>query len=237
MKKRFSLGNVNKYIKSANSYGAGYSLSGNRNYESQTLLAYEIGYRTQFSDRFFLDIGTFYNIFHDLLTVEPGEASFNPFPSPGQLLLPQRLDNKMDGETYGVEIAANYKMTDSVMLAAGYTYLQEDFELDSSSGDTISVPTERNNPHHQFQFRSRIDLPYNLEFDSSLYYVDSLRNQDVSRYFRLDARLGWHPTENLELSISLQNILDHEHLEFGSLEGTNSTQIQRSIYGQITWRF
>ena len=213
------------------------SIFGNMDFESQNLLAYEIGYRTQMFDQIFLDIAAFYNLYDNLQTVEPGEPLFNPFPQPGQLFLPQQLNNKMDGETYGVEIAANYQMTDYLRLAAGYTYLQEDFELDSSSGDTISIFKERNNPHHQFQFRSRLDLPHNLEFDTSLYYVDSLRNQDVSSYIRLDSRFGWHPTENVELSISLQNLLDPDHKEFGSLDGINATQVQRSIYGQITWSF
>ena len=34
-----------------------------------------------------------------------------------------------------------------------------------------------------------------------LYYVDAIKAQQVPSYFRLDLRLGWHPTENLELSL------------------------------------
>ena len=56
------------------------------------------------------------------------------------------------------------------------------------------------------------------------------------RYIRLDARLGWHLNENLDVSIGLQNLLDPEHQEFHSSSGVEATEIERSIFGKIVWR-
>jgi iron complex outermembrane receptor protein len=59
---------------------------------------------------------------------------------------------------------------------------------------------------------------------------------DIPSYFRLDARLGWRPTKALDMSIVLQNAFDDQHPEF--TEGTlEDSEIQRSVFGKITWRF
>lgn len=62
------------------------------------------------------------------------------------------------------------------------------FRLDSSSANSISESIADDNPKHQLHLRSYLDLPYNLEFDATLYFVDKLVYQDVSSYARLDAR-------------------------------------------------
>jgi iron complex outermembrane receptor protein len=54
---------------------------------------------------------------------------------------------------------------------------------------------------------------------------------------RLDLRLGWQPTKNLELSLVVQNALDNQHAEAGRTVGIGPTEIQRSFYGKLTWRF
>jgi len=214
----------------------------NRDFKSENLLAYEIGYRVSPIDRLSLDFAAYYNIYDDLLTVEPGDPIVD-LDSPQQLTLPSEIDNNMDGETYGVEIAVNYQATDYLKLFAGYTYLQMELHSGSSSIDYFSVvgesanSSEGNSPHHQFQLRSYLNLPHNLEFDTSLYYVDSLPNQDVDSYFRLDSRIGWSPGENLDVSLVFQNLLDPEHQEFGSELGNEATEVERSVYGQITWRW
>jgi iron complex outermembrane receptor protein len=47
------------------------SLLGNRDYESEKLLAFELGYRTQPIEKLSLDITGFYNSYDDLRTVVP----------------------------------------------------------------------------------------------------------------------------------------------------------------------
>ena len=142
--------------------------------------------------------------------------------------------NEMDGETYGVEISAKYQATNRWRLFAGYTYLQMELQPPPSRSSTLSG--EGDSPDHQFQLSSNLDLPYDLEFDTALYYVDSLFGQNVSSHVRLDTRFGWHLTENLDVSIALQNILEPRHEEFGSGRGVDATEVERSIFGQITWR-
>jgi len=203
-------------------------LAGNDDVDSQNLLAYEVGYRVRPVDSFSVDVAAFWNEYDNLMTWE--YAGYNMSPA-AYIWTP---DNKMDGETYGLEIAANWDVTDRWRLAAGYTLFHMDLELDGSSTDIGSDEYEEIDPKNQFNIRSHLDLPKNLEFDTSLYYVDNLPYHDVPSYFRLDARLAWNVTEDLELSVVGQNLLDDEHWEFGEAD---CAKIERSVYGKLTWQF
>ena len=104
--------------------------------------------------------------------------------------------------------------------------------------ENVGRASPGDSPQHQFHVRSYINLPGNFEFDTALYYVDILPNQGVPSYIRVDARLGWHPLDALELSLVLQDAFDKQHLEFGNRSGSvQPTEIERSIYGKITLRF
>ena len=87
-----------------------------------------------------------------------------------------------------------------------------------------------------------MSLPGHVELDARLRFVDELRVVDngrtgtVPEYFSLDLRLGWRPRQNLELSIVGQNLLDNRHPEFG-FPNANRHEIQRSVYGKVTWQF
>jgi iron complex outermembrane receptor protein len=100
------------------------SLFGDGNYESEELLAYELGYRVLPTDQFSVDIAAFYNDYSNLRTLEPGNPSLEVSPSPTHLVFPFTADNKMDGETYGVEVAADWRASDWWRIHASYTYLQ-----------------------------------------------------------------------------------------------------------------
>ena len=209
---------------------------GNRDLESENLIANEIGYRVLPHEKISFDITAFYNIYDDLLISEPNISGFTR-GQPSQLILSAELDNKIDGETYGVEVSTNYQATDYWRLFAGYTYLQ--IELHPEVTEFGSLFVENNNPHHQFQLRSYMDLPKGFEFDTALYYVESISNGDASSYFRLDSRVGWQINEIIDMSLVFQNLLDTDHQEFGNLVtgGLDSNETERSIFGQISLRY
>ena len=92
---------------------------------------------------------------------------------------------------------------------------------------------EGNTPANQFQIHSYLDLPGHLEFDQGLYYVDNLATQGVTSYLRYDIGLGWRPAKWFEARLSFQNLTQTSHLEFGG----GSSEIERSVFGQVTVRF
>jgi iron complex outermembrane receptor protein len=106
-----------------------------------------------------------------------------------------------------------------------------------NSADPTAQGQEDDTPAHQFNVRSRVDLPWHFEFDTALYWVDQVSNQDVRDYARLDARLGWRPWPQLELSVAGQNLAQDHHHEFGPSFTALPTSVPRSFYGKVTWRY
>ena len=57
--------------------------------------------------------------------------------------------------------------------------------------------------------------------------------QTVSRYLRLDIRLGWQPTRKLEVRVGAMNLLEDQHAE---VRGNSAppTDVERSFYRKLT---
>ncbi len=198
---------------------------GTRDFGSEELIAYEIGYRVQPLEGLLIDIASYYNDYDSLRTYEVNGFDVSP-------------GNKMDGSTYGVELAVDWRVSDMWRLVGAYTYLQMQLHLDSDSSDVSSESAEGENPHHQASLRSSVDLPGNLELDLWARYVESLPSHDVGSYFTLDVCLGWKPFKDIELSFVGQNLLDSQHPEFlPDIVDTFPTEVERSVYGKITWKF
>jgi iron complex outermembrane receptor protein len=208
------------------------SFNGSHSFVSEKLTAYELGYRARATERLSLDIATFYNVYHDLLntTADP----FITVPGPvTYIYMPQHFTNTTDGREHGVEIVTTWKAVDFWKLIAGFTLL----DMHLSSDNSFTTDKVHDNPHEQFNLRSMMDLPHNLEFDTALYAVNRLTNQQVPGYTRVDARLGWRPSRAIDVSLVGQNLLDRRHPEFGSVPFTLATQVERSYYGKIGWKF
>ncbi|MBI3622059.1 MAG: TonB-dependent receptor [Nitrospirae bacterium] len=200
-------------------------LAGGPNFDSETLIAYEAGYRVQPITRATVSISAFYNVYDKLRSLEPAPGGPPPYV----------LDNKMKGHTYGVETWGSYSVTDWWRLSAGYTYLKMRLHLLSGSGDPTGVPGAGNDPTHQASARSMINLPYNLEFDLAVRAVGNLPAPAVPSYVALDARLGWIVWRGAEISVMGSNLLDRRHPEFGAAPARS--ELERTVYGRVRWTF
>jgi iron complex outermembrane receptor protein len=206
----------------------------NRDYDSEEVSAFELGYRVRPADDLSIDIAGFYNDYDDLLDLERTRFFLEP-ALPPRLVIPQRQENDMYGHSYGTEIVVTWKVRGDWKLVAGYTWLK--LELDSHLATDRYKQREGSDPENQFNLRSYLSLPGNLEFDSALYYVDRVARWDIPSYLRLDARLGWHPTKDLSISLVMHNLLDDHHPEYDTEQGYISSQVKRSIYMKVAWYF
>jgi len=203
--------------------------------ESEELRAYETGYRVQPTRQLSIDIATFYNFYDRLQTFEPNRPFLLTDPRP-LLLIPLQFNNKMRGETYGVETVVNWNPTRRWQLNGQYSFLRMQLHPYTTSRDARSESAEGQNPQHQLQFHSLLRLPRNFELDNSIYHVSALPTNNIPAYTRVDARLGWRVKENVELSLIMQNLLDNHHPEFIGT-GILSSEPGRGAYGKFTWHF
>jgi iron complex outermembrane receptor protein len=201
-------------------------LAGGPNFESEELIAYELGYRSQQFEHISLSIAPFY---HDYDHVRSLEQIHPPFP------FPIVFGNGKSGQAYGAELSAEIQATDRWLIRTGYTELQIHIRPKPGSTDPTAGSAESHDSNHQFLLRSSLDLPKNLQFDSTFRAVSRIANQKVPAYAELDLRLAWAPNSALELSIVGQNLLHSGHVEFGA--PASSHEIQRSMYGKIVWHF
>ncbi|HJQ22980.1 MAG TPA: TonB-dependent receptor [Blastocatellia bacterium] len=214
------------------------ALMGNEDYASETVLAYEAGYRVQPHRQLAFDLAAFYNVYGRLTTQEPRAPFFEADPQPAHLVIPLVFDNLMRGKTYGAEAAANWDVTSRWKLSGSYSFLRMQLRRDAASRATDPEAIAGDSPQQQFQLHSSVILPRNFELDAALYHVSRLSNQQIPGYTRLDARLGWQWRDGFELSLALQNLLDNRHPEFNSHDTRVVTsQVRRGAYGKFIWQF
>jgi iron complex outermembrane receptor protein len=208
-------------------------LTGNSNFVSETLIAFEAGYRAQLHERISTSISTFYNLYNDI-------RSANTSPTP--FGLPVIYENNLKGETYGFELTADYQVLDWWRLHGGYDLLKENIYVKPGQTDINNAHNEIADPQQQFSIRSSMDLPKNVDLDTALRWVDTLTINNgatlgtVPSYFELEARLAWRPIKRLELSVVGQNLLHDHHPEYGFPSPTRE-EIERSVYGKISYNW
>jgi iron complex outermembrane receptor protein len=213
-------------------------LLGSPSFDSEKLLAYEIGYRTELQRRVFFDIAGFYNHYTDLRTLEPAQPFVEAKPGPPHLVFPSTAQNLMQGDSFGAEAAVTWRATDWWQLRPAYSFQEIQLQLQPGSKDTSSLSLARTSPRHQVTLLSRLDLGPNVDFDSNLRFVDTLPSLGIASYLELDLRLAWRPRNDLELSLVGQNLLQAHHLEFSrTFVDEQRTEVDRGFYGKVTWRF
>jgi iron complex outermembrane receptor protein len=211
---------------------------GHKGFESETMWAYELGYRTQATQSLTIDAALFYNSYDNLRSGMQGAPSLSTNPLPPHLLIPINLGNDISGATYGFEVAANWNVTPNWRLTGSYSFLITDLHRGFGVDVTNERAFEGTTPRNQFQIHSYYDITKDLEVNAGLYYVENLRTGDIPSVIRLDAGMTWRPKENLEITFGIQNALDPQHPEFNSgFFANQNTEVPRSIYGQVLFRF
>jgi iron complex outermembrane receptor protein len=201
-------------------------IAANDDFVSETVLAYELGWRLQPADNTSISLATFYNTYDNIRTVEPLSSAAYPVV----------FGNGVKGNAYGVELSATYQPRNWWRLRGGYTFMKKDLSLKPGSRDTNQGTAESNDPANQFLVQSTVNFARNFEFGTVFRYVDNLTKPYVPHYFGLDLRLGWHVSKSLELNVVGQNLLDRQHAEFIP-DSPSPRLIQRSLYGKLTWRY
>lgn len=199
-------------------------LTGSDDFKSETVIAYEAGYRARLGNRASLDVAGYENRYDDLRSQEIPPS-----------VIPVTLMNLLNATTRGVEITTKAQLLDSWQVAAGYTRLWKRFTFDPGSTDRTGGASEANDPDHIVKLRSYVNLGTRLEFDAFFRYVGSLPQPAVPAYSELDARLGYYLAPGWDVAVIGTNLLSPSHLEFRS--GTPPQVYERAFTLRSTWRF
>ena len=217
------------------------TINGNPEFDSEEVIAYEAGYRWYPKDNLYFDLALFYNDYEDLF-----DSQFGTTPqTAGQL----EFINNVDGNSYGFELAANWKPEKWLEFVFTYSYLHLDFNesISTNTGFTgQALVLEGSAPEHQVSLRTSLDFLDNWQANLWLRYVSELDLSSqaaaaqgiiVDDYVECDLNISWKPTENLELMAVGQNLLNSDKLEFVSEFFNPPTEVERGFYLKALYRF
>jgi iron complex outermembrane recepter protein len=183
-------------------------------FQSEYLIAYELGYRAQPNAWSSFSINLYY---HDY----DGVRTLNLTP-PG--VLPACYCNGLNGGIYGAEAWADFAVNDDWRLSTGVTVIESDLETDPLA---IDFNGTGHDPSYQIFVRSRADLAENWTLDLDLRAIDSVTPQ-IPGYVELGARLGWRINDNVEIALAGHNLLDESHPE--TFDEGPITEARRSMH-------
>lgn len=192
-------------------------------FQSEKLIAYELGYRAQPGSGLSYSITLFHHDYERLRSLEQAPGGGSPFV----------IGNRMQGRSDGLEAWGSYQATRDWRLTAGYTRLWKHLRFAADSSDS-NLAAAGNDPAHQFFLRSSHNLPHGLELDFFLRAISELPQPAIPSYVAVDARLGWHIRRDIELSLIGNNLFDRRHQEFAS---TVASELGRSIQMRLRWDF
>ena len=196
------------------------SVAGGPDFKSETVIAYELGYRVALNARSAFSVSTFYNHYDDLYSLEPRAGT-----------LTYEIRNGTKGQTWGVEFSGTYQLMDNWRLRGGYTYI--DKKLQAASKQAFDPSYLGNDAKNQVLIQSMSQINTQWHIDIIARYLDFLpvtfATATVPSYFTFDLRLAY-TLRFAELSLVGMNLYSKHHSEFGSL------QIPRSIFGKVTIR-
>jgi iron complex outermembrane receptor protein len=199
-------------------------------FQSETLLAYELGYRAQVSSHASFSISAFYNVYDDLRTDS----------APG-FVLPLMLANDGRGKTYGVEAWGAYSVRPWWRLKAGFNTLRKDFKTKPGTFDFSQLQIAGMDPSYQAQLRSEMKLSPDIDLDVALRRVDEVTRPTVGPvvpgYTEADLRLAWRVKPQVEVALEGFNLLNDHHLEIDDATTTPLRSVPRSLALGLRWGF
>jgi iron complex outermembrane recepter protein len=206
----------------------------NPNFKSEELNGYELGYRGLMSQNAFVDIATFFNHYYDLFSEDLiGPEFIETSPRPTHILIPADFGNGLVGDTYGGEIAPEWRPASWWRLRGSYSFLRMVINRGPHSLDVGSAPgIEGSSPQHQVLIQSGWDFPKRATFDFDYRYVSKLPAISIAAYHTADARLAWTINPRIQISANADNLFQPFHYEYASDPGPN-VAIKRSYFGEV----
>ena len=191
-----------------------------------------MGYRYLPSNKLYFDLTVFYNDYSNTRSFGTQPVIFNGINFQQDLI----LSNIAEVETYGAEIALQYKYSKLLRTELTYSYLGYNSHQNQIWGF----------PEHQVSLRCIYNPIETIDVDLWIRYVDEMMASDLlsstgwsemNDYINMDLRLAWRITPKLELAFVGQNLLYSDRVEFVQEAFTLPVEVERSFYVKLTIQF
>ena len=195
-------------------------------FESEKLIAYELGYRGRPTDQTSLSISLYYNVYQDLRITGYSQT-------PGYVF---QLLNAEQGDTHGLEAWGDWRVVPWWRLSAGLNLEHKDLRVEPGFIDIAAGQSEGFDPGYEVMLRSSMDLPHRIELDTSVRFVGALTNAPIKQYAEATFRIGWHVTDRIDISLAGANMFSARHAETVT-PGSAVQYPQRNVLLGLRWKF
>lgn len=218
---------------------------------SETLVSYEIGYRTNPTKDMSFDLSTFFNHYDNLLSFADANGSFyspaggiiEPLSSVGGQLsnfIVAQYKNTGEGNIYGAELSAKWQPVESLKINLSYTYQAYDQNMINASNPELGAPP----PHNLINTRIYFDAFPGWQFNTSVSYTDATflyaptasQETITAPYWVWNLGASWKPTDNLQVALWGLD-LEGAHTETLQSFGVQPTLVVPTVYAQATLRY
>jgi len=212
-----------------------YYFTGSDSFDSEELIAYEVGLRHLINDNIITDFTLFYNDYDNLRT-GPGPDAEPVFVDgiPTYVKLTGEAVNTLRGHSYGFEAVVEWQVNDDWKLMGSYSFMKMDFDFDSELEEFLNSLYSR----HQGSLQSHYNVTDNVQFDSWLTYTGKVSIQDQPEIWDLNLRLGWQVNSQWQLELIGQNLFHDSQRQLTSeVISMVSTEIERGFFMRANCRF
>ncbi len=197
-------------------------VAGGPDFTSEISKVYSLGYRAQPIPALTYSVTAFYQQHDGLRSLGPTAQGL-------------QFQNGLEGTSRGAEGWIAWQVADSWRLDGGFTLLRQRFSVSPGAIDVGGTASLGNDPRHTWTLRSSWDITPRLSWDVAVRHVAALPSPAVPAYTATDMRWAWTLSPDVDLTLSLKNVLDPSHPEWGV--ATNRVEHERSVLLQLLYRF
>ena len=193
-------------------------IAGGEHFDSEVADVLEVGIRAQPTATLSFSATAFYTEWDRLRSGEPA---------------PAMVQNRIEGDTHGIEAWGVWQATPALRFSAGGTNLKKHLALEPGANDPTGPSALGNDPRFQWTLRAAANLGAGHEIDAALRRVGALPDPALPGYEAVDLRYAWR-SRQLELAATLRNAFDPDHAEFRTGPGAPS-EFERVLYLSARW--
>ncbi len=197
-------------------------LRGNPNFLTERLVTYEGGARISIGKAASLSVSGFFNDYDKLRNIQTTPVTFFPLTWGNGLL----------AQTHGIDAWATLALAPWWSVGASFDWLKVDAHFAPGASRVLGTAQLGDDPEFRAGLSTDVALGAAVTARAALRYVDTLPDPRVPSYVELDTRLAWQVAPRLEIALVGRNLLHDRHVEY-----TSADPVQRSVLGQLRWRY
>lgn len=210
-------------------------LMGNDDYDSEVVNSLELGHRYASGEGFSLDTALFYNDYDELRSNNAIQTDLSTLPA--YITTSSAFNNQASGQNYGMEISANWVVSQQLRLRLNYAYTESNFGRGQSQN--TDAPEQIVALIGNWQLRDDLSVTGTWRYVDSSLSIDpvQINNGSINAYQGVDLGVNWQVSPKVRLSAYGRNLFYGSHTEYKAELFSIPYRVEPSFFGKLTVEF